>query len=143
MHLTKQIGLCVLGLALGIGANAAEADIVVVVSPSSPLLKMSKHQLADIYLGKASYFPDGKKAEPIDQPEGAAARDEFYAKFIGKSPVQVKAYWSKTIFTGRGEPPREVESGIEVKNRVTENPYAIGYIEQNEVDDSVRVLLPQ
>ena len=77
---------------------------------------------------------------PIDQAEGSVAREEFYTRFLGKSPAQVKAYWAKIIFTGRGQPPKEVASSIEVKKRVAENPNAIGYIDQSHVDESVRVL---
>ena len=80
---------------------------------------------------------------PIDQVEGSAARDEFYLTFAGKSPAQLKAHWSKIIFTGRGQPPPEVANGGEVKKRLAENPNAIGYIERNLVDGSVRVVLAE
>jgi ABC-type phosphate transport system substrate-binding protein len=102
---------------------------------------LSKNQVVDIFLGKTSRFPDGSPAVPIDQVEASAARDEFYASFVGKSPAQLKAYWSKIIFTGRGQPPKEVSSSAEVKKLIAGNPNAIGYIEQNMVDGSVKVLL--
>ncbi len=34
---------------------------------------------------------------PIDLTEGSAERDAFYFKFSGKSPAQIKAYWSKVF----------------------------------------------
>ena len=77
---------------------------------------------------------------PIDLTEGTPARDEFYAKLTGKSAAQIKAHWSKIIFTGRGLPPKEVLDANEVKRRLAENPNAISYIDQNMVDSSVRVL---
>jgi ABC-type phosphate transport system substrate-binding protein len=94
----------------------------------------------DIFLGKTSRFPDGSLALPIDQDEGSAARDEFYATFADKSPAQLKAHWAKIIFTGRGQPPTSVLSSIEVKKRVTATPNSIGYIDRALVDGSVRVL---
>jgi hypothetical protein len=78
---------------------------------------------------------------PIDQPEGSAARDEFYTRIADMSPAQVKAFWSKIIFTGRGQPPRTVTSGMEAKKALVANPNAIGYIDQSLVDSSVRVVL--
>lgn len=144
MSLGKQAGRCVLALVLGLGAGAAPADVVVIVSSGSPVVELSKNQLADIFMCKVRRFPDGREVVPIDQEEGSVARDEFYARFTGKSAAQIKAYWLKNIFTGRGEPPKDVlSSGSEVKKRVAENPNAIGYIEQGEVDGSVRVLLPK
>ena len=94
----------------------------------------------DIFLGKASRFPDGNQAVAIDQNEGVAARDEFYTLFANKTAAQLKAYWSKIIFTGRGQPPREVSSSIEVRKFIAANPGAIGYIERNLVDESVIVV---
>ena len=133
----------IIALALGLGALSAAADVVAVVSSKSSVTALSKNQVADIFLGKTSRFPDGEPAVPIDQVEGSPARDEFYAKFTGKNAAQIKAHWSKIIFTGRGQPPKEVASSAEVKKEVVQNPRAIGYIERSLVDGSLRVLLSQ
>lgn len=137
----NRVGLIVIGLALSLGSRATAAEVVPVVSAKSTMTTLSKNQVVDIFLGKASRFPDGSQAVPIDQAEGSAARDEFYATYAGKSPAQIKAHWSKIIFTGRGRPPLDVASSAEVKKRIVENPNAIGYIEQNLVDDSVKAVL--
>lgn len=103
-------------------------------------MTLSTDQAADIFLGRSNRFPDGTPATPIDQPEASGVRDEFYSKVVGKSPVQLKAYWSKIIFTGRGQPPRAVANAGEVKKALAENPRAIGYIEASQVDATVRAL---
>jgi ABC-type phosphate transport system substrate-binding protein len=143
MPAMNRTGSVVFALILCLSCCIAEAEEVAVVSAKSRVTALTRDQVADIFLGKTSRFPDGSQAVPIDQIEGSAARDEFYLKFAGKSPAQVKAYWSKIIFTGRGQPPREVSSGLEEKKRVVENPNAIGYIERSLVDGSVRMLLAQ
>lgn len=143
MCLGKQAGHYILALILGMGSGAAMAEVVVIVSSSSPVLELSRNQVADIFLGKTRRFPDGREAMPVDQQEGAAARDEFYARFAVKSPAQIKAHWSKIIFTGRGQPPKEMSDSGEVKRQVAGNPDAIGYIDKTEVDGSVRALMPK
>jgi ABC-type phosphate transport system substrate-binding protein len=130
-------------LALSQGAGVMAGDVVVVVSARNPVTTLTKNQVADIFLGKASRFPDGSQAVPIDQVESSAARDEFYLKFAAKSPAQLNAHWSKIIFTGRGQPPTEVANSAELKKRLAENPNAIGYIEQDLVDGSIKVLRAQ
>lgn len=132
-----------LGLLLGLSVGSAAADVVVVVSAQSPLTALTRDQVADIFLGKSSRFPDGSRAVPIDRLEGSALRDEFYLKFAVRSPAQVKAHWSKIIFTGRGQPPQEIANAGDMKKILAANPNAIGYIEQNLVDASVKVLLAQ
>jgi ABC-type phosphate transport system substrate-binding protein len=136
----KQSRWIVLGLALNLGSAVVEADVVAVVSVKSAITSLDKSQVADIFLGKASHFPNGIQAMPIDQSEGLALRDEFYGKVVGKSASQIKAYWTKIIFTGRGQPPPSVSNDIEVKKRIGENPAAIGYIDRSLVDNTVRVV---
>jgi ABC-type phosphate transport system substrate-binding protein len=115
-------------------------DVVAVVSAKSAVTNLSATQVADIFLGKSSRFPDGTQATPLDQNEDSPMRDQFYARYTGKSPAQLKAHWSKIIFTGRGQPPRQVGGSAEAKKLIADNPNAIGYIDNRLVDSSVRVL---
>ena len=119
---------------------AAAQEVVAVVSAKSPVTTLSSSQVADIFLGKTARFPDGTQAVPIDLQEDSPARERFYDKYTGKSPAQVKAHWSKLVFTGRGQPPRQVNSTAEARKAVAENPSAIGYLDASQVDASLRVL---
>jgi len=143
MPIINRIGLANIGFALILCTGQAMAEVVAVVSAQSPVTTLSRNQVVDIFLGRMSRFPDGEQAVPIDQEEDSAARDEFYARFAELSSAQVKAHWSKIIFTGRGLPPKTVSNSIEVKKAVVKNPNAIGYIERSLVDHSVKVLLTQ
>lgn len=138
----RNIFTALAAMVLAISANGAAltAEIVVIVSAKSQVMSLSASQVADIFLGKVSRFPDGNQAIAIDQPEESAARELFYSQFTGKSAAQVRSHWSKIIFTGRGQPPRQVLSSAEAKRLVVENPNAIAYIESRLVDASVRVV---
>jgi ABC-type phosphate transport system substrate-binding protein len=140
MPLFNHIGLLAVGLTLSLSSIVVNADVVAVVSAKNLIATLDKSQLADIFLGKTNRFPNGVQAVPIDQAEGSAVRDEFYGKVVGKTASQIKAYWSKIIFTGRGQPPPSVSNDIEMKKRISENPIAIGYIDRSLVDNSVRVV---
>jgi hypothetical protein len=67
----------------------------------------------------------------------------FYTKVVGKTAAQMRAHWSKIIFTGRGQPPREVRSAEEAKRLVVENPGVVCYIDRSLVDRNLNVLLVQ
>jgi ABC-type phosphate transport system substrate-binding protein len=110
MRPPKRLELSVIGLAACLAMAASEANVVTVVSAKSPITALSKTQIADIFLGKSNRFPDGAQATPIDQPEASSVREEFYDKVTGKSLAQLKAHWSKIIFTGRGRPPKTASS---------------------------------
>jgi ABC-type phosphate transport system substrate-binding protein len=119
-------------------ALTAQAEVVVVAGKN--VEAMSKDQVSDIFLGKATSLPGGGTAMPVDQPDSSPLRDEFYSKVTGKSASQAKSLWSKLAFTGKGTPPKEAGSSAEVKKAVAGTPGAIGYIEKSAVDDTVKVV---
>lgn len=120
---------------------APAADLVVIVSAKSPVTALRADQVAAIFLGQTARFPDGGEALPLDQRIGSPLRDEFYARVANRTPVLLKAYWSKMVFTGRGQPPAEVPDNASVRRKVAENPDAIGYIDRSALDASVRPVL--
>jgi ABC-type phosphate transport system substrate-binding protein len=121
--------------ALMAAASAASAEVVVVVNPASAAATMTTDQVADIYLGKSTAM------KPVDLAESSAVRGEFYQKVTQKDAAQVKAIWSRLIFTGKSIPPKEAASSADVKKLVAATPDGIGYIEKSEVDGSVKPVL--
>lgn len=96
---------------------------------------MTNDQVAQFFLGKSTSMT------PIDQPESAAIRNEFYKKVADKEASQAKALWSKLVFTGKASLPKEVAGSADVKKAVAADPKAIGYIEKSAVDATVKVIL--
>ncbi|MHA4869751.1 type 2 periplasmic-binding domain-containing protein [Duganella sp. PWIR1] len=114
---------------------ASAAEIVVIVSQKNPATRMFSEQASQFFLGKSNLFT------PVDQADGSAIRNEFYHKVADKDAAQVKALWSKLVFTGKATPPKEYASSAEVKKAVAADPKAIGYIDKSAVDDTVKVIL--
>jgi ABC-type phosphate transport system substrate-binding protein len=115
-------------------ALPAMAEVVVVANPKAAESSMTKDQVAQFFLGKSTAM------NPIDQPESAPVRAEFYKKVTDKDASQVKALWSKLVFTGKATMPKEAADSAAVKKMVASDPKAIGYIEKSAVDASVKVI---
>ncbi|SFG45899.1 hypothetical protein SAMN05518865_112147 [Duganella sp. CF458] len=137
--MTRKL-LCGLLLMLLAGAAAA-AELVVVVSARSAITTLRAEQVADIFLSEATRFPDGGEVVALDLPIGSPLRDDFYLKVANRTPALMKAYWTKRIFTGRGQPPRELPNSQAVRKLVADNPTLIGYIDRSALDASVRPVL--
>ena len=137
----KYILACALWASCVLATTCAFAEVVVVVSAKSKITSLTVSQVAQIFLGKTSKFPDGKDAIPLDQLEGSDIRNEFYSKVTGKDPAQINAYWSKIIFTGDGQPPKVITGNDSVKKAVIKNLNTIGYIDRSAVDKKVKVIL--
>lgn len=121
-------------------ANFAYAQVVVVVGAKSPAAKLTKEQAAALFLGKSSQLPGAGIPVLIDQAESAEIRQMFYAQVTEKTPIQVKAIWSRLVFSGKASIPKEVANSEEVKKMLASNPDAIGYIDKSAVDATVKVL---
>ena len=115
------------------------ADIAVVVNPANANA-VSADDLNRLFLGRTSNFADSSKATPLNLAEGHVARDEFDSKVLNRSAAQLKAYWSKLVFTGKGTPPKELADDAAVKAAVAADVTAIGYISSSSVDGSVKVV---
>lgn len=116
-------------------AAPAFAETVVIVHPANPATRMFSEQAAQFFLGKSAMFT------PVDQAEGSHIRNDFYQKIADKDAAQVKAIWSKLVFTGKATAPKEMKSNADVKKAVAADPKAIGYIDKSAVDDTVKVIL--
>lgn len=119
----------------------ADAEVVVIGSSDIGGASLSEKTVRNLYLGKSVQLDDGTRVEVVDLPSGNAVRDEFYEKVIGKDTTQIKAYWAKRIFTGKGSPPETRLNEAAVLKWVSEAPGRIGYVSAEAVNDSVRVLL--
>jgi ABC-type phosphate transport system substrate-binding protein len=127
-------------LLISLAASTAFAEISVIVSASNPNSTMDQNTVSKIFLGKAKSFPDGSQALPVDQDEGSAVRETFNSTLLGKSASQLKSYWSRLIFTGKGTPPKPSGDDTAVKSIVANHPNIIGYIDSSAVDASVKVV---
>ena len=122
--------------------QAAHAgELVVIMSAKSPVASLRQEQVADIFLGQAGSLPGGAEVVAVDQLIGSPERDEFYYKVTAKTRPLVKAYWTKMIFTGRGQPPKEVAGSAAIRKLVADNPGLIGYIDRSALDPSVKTVM--
>ena len=116
-------------------ASSAQAELVVIVNPKSPAASMTADEVANVYLGKDPSFA------PVDLPESAQVRSDFYKKVAGKDSAQVKALWARLVFTGKMRPPKEVASSSDALKFVAGNDRGIAYIDRSAVDSSVKAVL--
>jgi ABC-type phosphate transport system substrate-binding protein len=122
--------MLIAGFALA--AAAANAEVAVIVSAKSTATTMTPDEIANIYLGKSTAMKPVDNATPV--------RSQFYTKVAGKDEAQVKAIWSKLVFTGKATPPKEMASSADVVKAVAADPNAIGYVDKAAVDASVKVV---
>ena len=119
-------------------ATASFAEVSVIVHPSNSA-NVDATAIERIFLGKEKSFSTGTSAVPVNLESSVAEREEFDTKVLDKSASQLKAYWSKLIFTGKGNQPSETSVSGMIET-VSSNPSAIGYVPSSAVTDAVKVI---
>ncbi len=117
----------------------SSADVAIIANKSTP--RLEKEYISRIYSAKIKVMPNGKKVSPMDLPDGDKDRSVFYRHMSNKNEVQMRAYWSRLVFTGAGDPPVVVDDSEEVLSYIREHENAIGYVNTKYVDGSVKVLM--
>jgi ABC-type phosphate transport system substrate-binding protein len=131
-----------LALSLPMLSGLAGADLLVIGNAQIGVSSLSEQMIGDLYLGKAVQLASGKRIQVVDLPNGHPAREEFYRRVLGRDPAQIRAYWAKRIFTGKGTPPEIRPDERAVIKWVSEAPGRIGYVRSEALYDSdVKVLL--
>lgn len=137
MTLIVRAGFLALSM---LAAPRVLAQIVVVAGAQSPLPVLTFTQAEQFYLGRALTLPDGVVVTLADLPAGPI-RDEFYQLLTHKNPSQIRAHWSRMVFTGRALPPQEAGSVAQLRQWLASQPNLVGYMPAAEADARVRILL--
>ncbi len=123
---------------LGCSLLSVQAEIAVVVHPSNTQT-LTDSDIKNLFTGRQKSFPDGSPAIILNLPSGDPTQSAFNTNALGRSDAQLKAFWSKMMFTGKGNPPKEVENS-QMLQLIAENPSMVGVIEASQATAAVRVV---
>lgn len=116
-------------------------DIAVIAHPQATFNQVTIGETRQLFMGKSKTLPNAQTAMPLMHPENSPLRTRFDRAVLERDPKQMRAYWAQMIFTGRGRPPRPLDSDETMKKEVSANVNAIGYVDGKSVDSSVKVVL--
>ncbi|GAA0859607.1 hypothetical protein [Aliiglaciecola litoralis] len=139
--LRRSLLLTIFILQLGFSATVKAGSVVVIVNKNNQSDSLSSDLVGDIYLGRKKRFPTGELVEPLDLPKDLEITSDFYKKVVKKTPAQLRAHWSRLVFTGKGRPPKRIVDEAAVKTMVAEDKKLIGYVNEVSVDKDVKVIL--
>lgn len=129
----------IITLLFALFSQSALAGVVVIVHPSNNS-SFDASTISKIFLGKKKKFSNGQKIEMFSLREGDAISEEFNKLVLNKKSSQLKSYWSKLVFTGRGTPPLEIDTEAQLIEEVARNPSAIGFISSDTKSNKVKVV---
>ena len=127
------------------GARQASAQpsqsFVVIVNEASALRSVTREQVSQIFLKKATTLPGGHQAMPVDLQGRNKVRSEFTSAIHRKSMVAIGNYWKQQLFSGKEVPPPAMASEEDIVAFVRANSDALGYVSSGmPLGPGVRVL---
>lgn len=118
----------------------AEPRIAVIIHPNSAFAELTRKQILDIYMGRLLNLPNNTIPLPFDLQATSPLREQFYEKLAERPLAQINAYWARLMFSGRATPPRMLPDPLGMLQVVSQNRDAIGYVREDMINASVRVL---
>lgn len=125
--------LCVLS------TTAYAKDFVVVVNKHSPINKLDKREVANIFLSKTTRLRGNNRVTPLELSD-SAYQELFYQEISGKTPSQINSYWTTLIFTGKGRPPKRIRKITQLIEVINNNPNAITYLPVDQVTITMKIV---
>jgi len=127
-------------ITLFLSVNLYAQHLAVIVSKNSSINTIEKKELSRIFLAKTRNFSNGKRAVAIES-SNKEYQIFFYNRVSNKNKKQLKKYWAKMIFTGRGQPPKKFDSIESIMDFIKSNNNAISYIPFEYLSNDIKVIM--
>src|SRR5262245_15789103 len=124
------VAVIALGSRVTAADNAARTGPAyqIIVNPANHIDSIERGFLSDVYLKKVATWHNDWTVRPVQLSRRFPLRDQFTREVLKKSPTQLRSYWNRQIFSGKGVPPPDLESEDDVIRYVLSNKGAIGYL---------------
>lgn len=114
------------------------AEKLVVISSPDNVASLDIDDVARIFLGKVTQYPNGEKVEPLDLNPDDPSYAEFSRVVLKKNVSQLRAYWAKQVFTGKGRPPKVIANTDDLQDLVASDAQYLSYLDSSDITHNVR-----
>ena len=119
----------------------ADSKIVIIVNKENSLTNVAYDDLVKIFKQDKKYWPDGKKIYLAMHESGSIEKKFVLEKIYKMNEQDLKKFWLSKIFKGDIESfPKTFASNDSMKIFVNRVTGAVGYITEEALDDTVKVL---
>ena len=113
---------------------------LIIVHPSNAVTALDRDFVRDAFLKKVATWRSNETIRPVDLHRRLPLRARFTRDLLQKTPTQLRSYWNRLIFSGKGVPPPELASEEAVVSYVLANRGAVGYVSPGTNPRGARVV---
>lgn len=111
---------------------------IAIVTNSQAISKMDKNEVKRLFLGQVNRVDDIHIN--LVELEKTSYKEAFYKALTNKNTTQLRSYWTRLIFTGKGKPPKQVASQEELAHSMDTPEVIITYLPLESVQPDMKVL---
>ncbi len=115
----------------------------VIANPSLAEVSVKLNALRAIFSMRLRAWPDGTPVKVFVLDDDAKVHISFSKKKLQIFPHQLRYAWDRLVYSGTGQAPTLVASEEEMRKKVAATPGAIGYLPEDLIDATVRILMVQ
>lgn len=103
---------------------------MIIVNKDNQIEKITRSEVADLFLKTTKHWPNGTTVRFIDRQAGSEERKKFFKSFLHKSNGEIDMYWiGQKLYTGASA-PLQVNSDQMMVSVVSAFSGAIGYVSE-------------
>ena len=118
---------------------SAYSQIAIIGNKSLAKEDFSRTKLIDVFTLNKQTWDNGSKVVIFDYKGSNSSKSNFYS-WLGFSESEIQKIWLKKQFSGKGIPPKTLNSTKDIIHNVASVRGAIAYVPYSEVTDDVVVI---
>ncbi|BCB59404.1 hypothetical protein HaloA020_01050 [Halomonas sp. A020] len=111
-----------------------------IAHPSVGTANVSRDTARAMFAMRQRTWPNGQAAQVYVLPNRDPVHGRFSKEQLGVYPHQLQLAWDRMVFSGMGQAPNRARDQADMRQQVASTPGALGYLEREYLDESVRVI---
>lgn len=114
--------------------------VEIIVNASVPDRSYTVQELRSIFAMQRPIWSNGGKIQVFVLADDNPLHREFTKTKLNMFPHQFRRIWDRLLFSGTGQPPRQVDSLEEMIEKISTVPNSIGYAGAAPANKNIRIL---
>jgi len=120
--------------------HGQNSPLTIISNPKGCPTEMKESELKSIFLGERQRWRTGDKIQVALMKTNTSIGKNTCGRMYNMTEDELKKYWLALVFQGKAEAPAFFNTVGELQNFVSENPGAIGIIDQSPTVSGIQVV---
>ncbi len=123
------------------GGAAVAGELVVVVNGAVSADRLSERDLLELFSLRQGQWPDGQPVRVLALAKEHNLHQRFCRDLLKLASYRLEWFWSRHLYAGFGSAPQRFDSVEALRTALAATPGAIGYLQQEDLNDQVKALV--